>query len=76
MSWVLLKRTDLSYDEVILVSGDIYWLSGSGRTDWQLLAQGSYADYDMLLKMAEMTGNFVELSVNRRMREVTNVSGA
>lgn len=68
MGWVLLKRTDLSYDEVILVSEDMYLRSGGGRLDWQLLARGTDADYEMLLKMAELTDNYIELSVNRKMK--------
>ena len=67
MGWVLLKRTDLKYNEVILVSMDMYLRSGGGRLDWDVIARGSDADYETLLNMAKLTDSFVELSVNREM---------
>lgn len=73
MGWVLLKRRDLEYPEIILVSGGMYQFSGdSGK--WTELARGSDADYDMLLKMAELTGHYVELSVNRNRRHIDELT--
>ena len=69
--WVLLKRREPSYNEVILVNDVVlvcdgmYQFSGdSGK--WVELARGSDADYEMLLNMAKLTDNYVELGVNRK----------
>lgn len=67
MGWVLLKRIDQGYNEVILVSMDMYMRSGGGRLDWDVITQGSDADYETLLNMAKLTDSFIELSVNREM---------
>ena len=72
MSWVLLKR--VGHNEVVLVAEHVHAMSGGVKLyNWEELARGSDADYDMLLKMAELTGHYVELQANRDIRRVTNV---
>ncbi len=66
MGWVLLKRIHPEHNEVILVTERMYIEAGRSQGEWQLLAQGSDAEYEMLEKMAELTEAFVELSVNRQ----------
>ena len=75
MSWVLLRRT-MDYDQdVILVSESMYEKSGGIKLyKWTELARGTDADYELLLKMAEMTGNFVELHVNRNRRHINELT--
>ena len=73
MSWVLLKRREPSYAEVILVSGGMYQFSGDSGA-WVELARGSDADYNTLLKMAELTGHYVELMVNRNRRHIDELT--
>lgn len=69
MSWVLLKRIDSREHDVILVQEHTYTDAQSGdKHNWELLSRGSDADYEMLLKMAELTDSFIELAVNREKR--------
>jgi hypothetical protein len=71
MSWVLLRRTVPCEKEVILVSERMYEQSGGVKLyKWDELARGSDADYNMLLKMAELTGHYVELKANRERRHI------
>jgi len=65
MGWVLLKRREPSYAEIILVNDGMYQFTGDSGA-WVELARGSDADYEMLLNMAKLTGNYIELGVNRR----------
>jgi hypothetical protein len=44
----------------------MYIEAGRSQVEWQLLAQGSDDDYEMLEKMAELTESFAVLSVNRQ----------
>lgn len=72
MGWVLLKR--VGHNEVVLVAEHVHAMSGGVKLyNWEELARGSDADYEALLKMAELTGHYVELQVNRNIRRVTNV---
>ena len=68
MGWVLLRRREPIYVEIILVNDGMYQFTGDSGF-WVELARGTDADYDMLLKMAKLTDNFVELGVNREMRK-------
>lgn len=63
--WALLRRTDSETPEVILVDDGMYMFSGDSGA-WEVLARGSDADYEMLLDMAKLTEQYVELGVNRR----------
>ncbi len=67
MGWVLLKRVHPERNEVILVTDRMYVQSGGARLNWEVLAQGTDAHYEMLLDMAKLTDSYVPLSVNRKM---------
>jgi hypothetical protein len=55
--------------DVILVSERMYAQSGGIKLyKWTELARGTDADYEVLEEMAKLTDNFVELRVNREMR--------
>jgi hypothetical protein len=72
-SWVLLKRVD--HNEVVLVTEHVHALSGGVKLyNWTELARGSDADYNILLKMAELTGHYVELQVNRNRRHIDELT--
>jgi len=66
MGWVLLKKIHPEHNEVVLVTERMYIEAGRSQVEWQLLAQGSDDDYEMLEKMAELTESFAVLSVNRQ----------
>lgn len=75
MGWVLLRRTVPCEKEVILVSERMHEQSGGVKLyKWTELARGSDADYEALLKMAELTGHYVELKINRERRHINELT--